>query len=50
VELVWDPLPEALEAVPCPLCGLPTFALDLQRSGQVGCPECVAQLPLRGKR
>jgi hypothetical protein len=50
LEMVWDPLTEALEAVPCPLCGLPTFALDLHRSGQIACPGCVARLPLRGKR
>jgi hypothetical protein len=49
VEMVWDPLSDALEAVLCPLCGVPTFSLDLHRSGQVGCPECVARLPLRGK-
>ena len=49
VELVWDPLMEALEAVPCPECGRPTFALDLTRQGRLLCPACAALPPARGK-
>jgi len=41
-ELVWDPLMETLEAVPCPVCGRPTFELALTRSGQVVCSACRA--------
>lgn len=39
--LVWDPLVEAIEAVPCPLCGRPTFELASHRSG-LACPGCPA--------
>jgi hypothetical protein len=42
VDLVWDPLMETLEAVPCPLCERPTFELALTRSGQVVCSACAA--------
>jgi hypothetical protein len=42
VELVWDPLVEALEAVPCPACGRPTFSLEGSRFG-VQCPDCPAR-------
>jgi hypothetical protein len=42
LELVWDPLVETLEAVPCPICGRPTFELALTRSGQVVCSACAA--------
>lgn len=40
VELVWDPLTETLEAVPCPLCRRPTFALGLPRQGGFACSNC----------
>jgi hypothetical protein len=40
VELVWDPLVESFEAVPCPVCQRPTFELALTRSGQVVCARC----------
>jgi hypothetical protein len=40
LELVWDPLTEALEAVACPSCGHPTFSLDVARDHLV-CPACV---------
>jgi rubrerythrin len=43
LELVWDPLVEALEAVPCPTCGHPTFALEVDRQGRITCPSCAAQ-------
>jgi hypothetical protein len=44
VELVWDPLLDAVEAVPCPECRRPTYALDLPRPGQVVCPACAVHL------
>lgn len=40
VELVWDPLVEGLEAVVCPSCGHPTFALEIASPGHLGCPSC----------
>ena len=40
IELVWDPLVETLEAMPCPLCQRPTFALALTRLGRVACADC----------
>jgi hypothetical protein len=43
LELVWDPLLEALEAAPCPECGRPTYAFDLTRQGRVVCPACAAR-------
>jgi hypothetical protein len=43
LELVWDPLVEALEAVACPTCGHPTFALEVNRQGRITCPACTAQ-------
>jgi hypothetical protein len=50
LELVWDPLAEALEALPCPECRRPTFALDLTRLGHLLCPACAAAAPVRGKQ
>jgi hypothetical protein len=49
LELVWDPLVEAVEALACPQCGRPTFALELTRAGRLVCPECAAAAPARGK-
>jgi hypothetical protein len=43
LELVWDPLTEALEAPPCPECGRPTFDLERNRLGHVVCPACAAK-------
>jgi hypothetical protein len=40
LELVWDPLTESLEAVACPGCGHPTFALELAPPGRLACPAC----------
>jgi hypothetical protein len=40
LELVWDPLLDALEAAPCPSCGRPTYAFDLTRQGNIICPAC----------
>src|SRR5262245_46062039 len=45
LELVWDPLTEALEAAPCPECGRPTLAWDLSRQGRLLCPACAAAAP-----
>src|SRR5262249_9880365 len=45
--LVWAPLPEAREAVPCPSCGRPAFALEQTRQGVV-CPACASKPPVRG--
>jgi hypothetical protein len=42
LELVWDPLMEALEAAPCPVCGKPTFAFGLDRHGRLECQTCLA--------
>jgi hypothetical protein len=50
LELVWDPLSEALEAPPCPECGRPTFALDRTRWGQIVCPDCAARATARPPR
>jgi hypothetical protein len=44
LEVVWDPLLEAVEAVPCPLCGRPSYSFTLNRFGQVGCEACRAIL------
>jgi hypothetical protein len=43
VELVWDTLAEAVEALPCPECGRPTFALELTRLGRLVCPACAQE-------
>ncbi len=40
LEVVWDPLLEVVEAVPCPMCGKPSYEFALSRYGQVGCPAC----------
>jgi hypothetical protein len=49
LELVWDPLTEALEALPCPACQRPTFAIDLNRQSRPVCPACAATTPTKGK-
>jgi hypothetical protein len=41
LQLIWDPLLDALEAAPCPACGRPTFALNTNRQGAVHCTGCV---------
>ncbi|MCY2996297.1 MAG: hypothetical protein NTY19_51885 [Planctomycetota bacterium] len=47
LELVFDPLVEAVEAPPCPVCQRPSFELHRQRSALV-CPACVTiSTPLR---
>ncbi len=40
LEVVWDPLLEVVEAVPCPICGKPSYEFTLNRFGQVGCESC----------
>jgi hypothetical protein len=45
LELVWDPLVDGLEAVPCPECGQPTFAFDVNRPKRLVCPSCAAAPP-----
>ena len=42
LELVWDPLTEALEAVACPSCGQPTFVLEVAPPGRLACPSCTS--------
>ena len=42
LELVWDPLVEALEAPACPSCGQPTFVLEVAPPGRLACPACAA--------
>lgn len=49
LELVWDPLTEALEAPLCPTCHRPTFALESARHG-VQCPQCAAKAGPRPSR
>jgi hypothetical protein len=53
LELVWDPLLDALEAAPCPTCGRPTYTFDLTRQGTIVCPACpphTADRPRKGPR
>jgi hypothetical protein len=40
LEVVWDPLSETVEAPPCPSCGRPGYAFDVDRLGHVVCPAC----------
>jgi hypothetical protein len=40
LEVVWDPLTETFEAPPCPTCGRPGYAFDVDRLGRVVCPFC----------
>ena len=46
LELVWDPLTEALEAAPCPQCQRPTFAFARTRLGRLACRDCVSSTPI----
>jgi hypothetical protein len=50
LELVWDPLVDALEAGPCPECRQPTFALEVNRLGRLACPTCAPKAPTRPGR
>ncbi|MCX7838645.1 MAG: hypothetical protein N2559_04200 [Anaerolineae bacterium] len=38
--LTWDPLIEKTDALVCPNCQRPTFALRVNRHGVLHCPEC----------
>ena len=40
LEVVWDPLSETVEAPPCPSCGRPGYAFEVDRLGHVVCPAC----------
>jgi hypothetical protein len=40
LQLVWDPLLEALEAASCPSCQAPTFKLGHNRLRGIVCPGC----------
>ena len=40
LELVWDPLTETVEAVPCPTCGRPSYTFTLTKRGQIVCETC----------
>jgi len=40
VEVIWDPVTQNVEAVPCPRCGRPTLALAVLRGGEVVCSAC----------
>jgi hypothetical protein len=39
LDAVWDPLLETIEAVACPVCGQPTFAMQIHLN-QLGCSSC----------
>lgn len=39
LQVTWDPLSDAVEAIACPKCGQPTFAFESDRSG-LRCPNC----------
>jgi len=45
LDLVWDPLSDGLEAVPCTRCGQPTFTLRIEHAELV-CANCPAVPPL----
>jgi hypothetical protein len=47
LEMVWDPLTEAVEAIPCPACQRPGYGIEFTRQGQLVCTACVAD---RGRR
>jgi hypothetical protein len=42
LELIWDPLTEMVEAVPCPNCLTPTLIFKLDRLSHLACPSCTA--------
>jgi hypothetical protein len=50
LELVWDPLVGAVEAVPCPACGRPTYAFAWTRQGRLVCPTCAGAATTRAGR
>lgn len=50
LDLVWDPLVDALEAVPCPACGRPTYALNWDRLRKLVCPGCAGHGAERSRK
>lgn len=40
LDVVWDPLLETIEAVPCPVCEKPSYEFTLSKSGQLACSSC----------
>jgi hypothetical protein len=48
-ELIWDPLIESLDAVPCPECQRPTFTFDVDRYRRLACPGCATGASTRGR-
>jgi hypothetical protein len=44
LDLVWDPLSDGLEAIPCTRCGQPTFTLRIEQADLV-CANCPAAPP-----
>lgn len=44
--MVWDPLLEVLEAIPCPACLRPTYEFLPGHLGRLGCPQCAAAEPV----
>jgi hypothetical protein len=51
LDLVWDPLSDALEAVPCARCGQPTFAFQTEHADLVcgNCPPAPGRTPIHRK-
>lgn len=49
LELVFDPLVESLEAVPCPQCQRPTFTFVMDRLRRLACAQCASQAGARKK-
>ncbi|MFI5378612.1 MAG: hypothetical protein ACHRHE_04890 [Tepidisphaerales bacterium] len=41
IEIVWDPLTDAMEAVACPKCRRPGFAFRFEPRAGLGCADCV---------
>jgi hypothetical protein len=51
LEVVWDPLLEAVEPIDCPVCGRPTFAFERNIQGHAVCPNCASKpAPRKGGR
>jgi hypothetical protein len=48
LEVIWDPLSDAVEAVACPLCGKPSYDFTMNRAGQISCAAC-PPAPTSGK-
>ncbi len=48
IEVVWDPLTDAMEAVACPRCRRPGFSFRFEPRAGLGCADCVGT-PVRGR-